>query len=94
MFSLQGSEADCWTQQASLLASTQTLTIRSETNIHYCCNKPIYITARNLQSAVSSKSFTWRVLGMLPALKKKPTVAQSNAWHDKPRLRLDCIMHA
>ena len=41
--------------------------------------KPIYITVRNLRLAVSCKSFVWRVLGMLPALKKKPTVAQSNA---------------
>ena len=41
--------------------------------------KPIYIAVCNLSSAVSSKSFAWLVLGMLPALKKKPTVAQSNA---------------
>ena len=35
--------------------------------------KPIYITVRNL-TAVSGKCLAWRVLGMLPALKKKPTV--------------------
>ena len=29
--------------------------------------KPIYITVRNLSSAVSGKSLAWRVLGMLPA---------------------------
>ena len=36
--------------------------------------KPIYITVRNLNSAVSGQSLAWRVLGMLPALKKKSTV--------------------
>ena len=34
--------------------------------------KPIYITVRNLNSVVSGKSLAWLVLGMLPALKKKP----------------------
>jgi hypothetical protein len=50
--------------------------------------KPIYITVRNLSSAVSGKSLSWRVLRMLPALKKKATVGQSNAWRAKRRLRL------
>jgi hypothetical protein len=35
------------------------------------------------------------VLGMLPSLKKKATVGQSNAWHAQCRLRgSGCIMHA
>ena len=57
--------------------------------------KPIYITVRNLNSAVSGKSLAWRVLGMLPALKKKPTVGQSTAWRAQRRLRLHhaCMQH-
>ena len=65
--------------------------------------KPIYITVRNLNSAVSGKSLAWRVLGMLPALKKKPTVGQSTAWRTLPsdsrlpqrRLRMHhaCMQH-
>ena len=50
--------------------------------------KPICITVRNLSSAVSGKSFALWMLGMLPALKKKPPVAQSNAWRVQRRLRL------
>ena len=57
--------------------------------------KPVYITLRNLSSAVSGKSLAWRVLGMLPALKKKPTVGQSNTWRAQRRLRLHhaCMKH-
>jgi hypothetical protein len=45
-----------------------------------------------------SRRFTamaWRVLGMLPFLKKKATVGQSNAWHAQRRLRLHhaCMTH-
>ena len=56
--------------------------------------KPIYITVRNL-TAVSGKCLAWRVLGMLPALKKKPTVGQSTAWRAQRRLRLHhaCMQH-
>ena len=36
--------------------------------------KQVYILVRNLSLVVSGKSCAWRVLGMLPALKKKPTV--------------------
>ena len=50
--------------------------------------KPIYITVRNLSSAVSGKSMAWRVLGMLPALMKKATVQESYAWRAQRRLRL------
>ncbi len=57
--------------------------------------KPIYLTVRNLSSAVSGKSLSWRVLGMLPALKKKATVGQSTAWRAQRRLRLHhaCMNH-
>lgn len=57
--------------------------------------KPVYITLRNLSSAVSGKSLAWRVLGMLPALKKKRTIGQSNAWRAQRRLRLHhaCMKH-
>jgi Plavaka transposase len=57
--------------------------------------KPIYITVRNLSSAVSGKSMAWRVLGMLPALKKKACVGESNAWRAQRRLRLHhaCMKH-
>ena len=57
--------------------------------------KPIYITVRNLSSAVSGKSMAWRILGMLPALEKKPTVGQSNAWRAQRRLGLHhaCMKH-
>ena len=72
---------------ARLLASTQiyiTVAVR-----------PIDITVRNQSLAVSGKSFAWRVLGMLPALKKKPAVAQSNACRAQRRLRLHhaCMKH-
>ena len=53
--------------------------------------KSKYITLlrlRSLSSTLSGKSFAWLVLGMLPALKKKPIVAQSNAWRAQRRLRL------
>jgi hypothetical protein len=45
-----------------------------------------------------SQRFTamaWRVLGMLPSLKKKATVAQSNAWCAQRGLRLHhtCMKH-
>ena len=50
--------------------------------------KPIYITKCNLNSAVSCESLAWQVLGMLPALKTRPTVGHSNAWRAQRRLRL------
>ena len=45
-----------------------------------------------------SRRFTamaWRVLGMLPSLKKKATVGQSNAWRAQCSLRLQyaCMKH-
>ena len=58
-------------------------------------NKKSNITVRNLNSAVSGKSLTWRVLGMLPAFKNKPTLGQSDAWHAQRSLRLHhaCMKH-
>ena len=59
--------------------------------------KPIYITVRNLNSAVSGKSLALLKLGMLPALKKKPTVIQSTAWRHgaqrRRRLHHACMQH-
>ena len=37
--------------------------------------KPIYITVRNLNSTVSGKACAWRVLGMMPNLRKSATLA-------------------
>ena len=55
--------------------------------------KPIHITVRNLNSAVSGKSLAWRVLGMLPALKKKTPVGQSNAWRAQRRHTTASYIH-
>jgi hypothetical protein len=40
-------------------------------------------------------AMAWRVLGMLPSLKKKATVGQSNAWRAQCSLRLHhaCMKH-
>jgi hypothetical protein len=35
--------------------------------------KPIYITLRNLNSVVSGKPAAWRVLGIMPTLRKSAT---------------------
>jgi hypothetical protein len=32
--------------------------------------RPIYITVRNLNSVVSGKAHAWRVLGMMPSVRK------------------------
>jgi hypothetical protein len=40
--------------------------------------KPIYVTVRNLNSVVSGKACAWRVLGMMPSLRKSATLAQSD----------------
>ena len=57
--------------------------------------KPIYITVRNLSSVVSGKACAWRVLGMMPSLRKSATLAQSDTWRKDRRLRLHhaCIAH-
>ena len=57
--------------------------------------KPIYVTVRNLNSVVSGKACAWRVLGMLPSLRKSATLAQTDTWRKDRRLRLHhaCISH-
>ena len=57
--------------------------------------KPIYITVRNLNSTVSGKACAWRVLGMIPSLKKSATLDQTDTWRKQLRLRLHhaCIVH-
>ena len=50
--------------------------------------KPIYVTLRNLSSVVSGKTAAWRVLGMLPSLRKSVTLAQTDTWRKERRLRL------
>ncbi len=57
--------------------------------------KPIYITVRNLNSVVSGKARAWRVLGMMPSVRKSATLAQSDTWRKERRLRLNhaCIAH-
>jgi hypothetical protein len=57
--------------------------------------KPTYISVRNLSSVVSGKARAWRVLGMMPSLRKSATLAQSDTWRKDRRLRLHhaCIAH-
>ena len=50
--------------------------------------KPIYVTLRNLSSVVSGKTAAWRVLGMLPSLRKSATLAQTDKWRTERQLRL------
>ena len=46
--------------------------------------KPIYVTLHNLRG----KTAAWRVLGMLPSLRKSATLAQTDTWRKERRLRL------
>ena len=57
--------------------------------------RPIYITVRNLNSVVAGKARAWRVLGMMPSVRKSATLAQSDQWRKERRLRLHhaCIAH-
>jgi hypothetical protein len=57
--------------------------------------RPIYMTVRNLNSVVSGKARAWRVLGMMPSVRKSATLAQSDTWRKERRLRLHhaCIAH-
>ena len=50
--------------------------------------KPIYITLCNLTSAVSGKATAWRVLGMMPSLRKSATLEQTDTWRNGHRLQL------
>ena len=49
----------------------------------------------NLNSVVSGKARAWRVLGMMPSVRKSATLAQSDTWRKERRLRLHhaCIAH-
>ena len=57
--------------------------------------KPINVTLRNLSSVVSGKTAAWRVLGMMPSLRKSATLAQTDNLRKERRLRLHhaCIAH-
>jgi hypothetical protein len=59
--------------------------------------RPIYMTVCNLNSVVtvSGKARAWRVLGMMPSVRKSATLAQSDTWRKERRLRLHhaCISH-
>ncbi len=48
----------------------------------------MYITLRNLTTAVPGKAVAWRVLGMMPSLRKSATLQQTDTWHKELRLRL------
>ncbi len=50
--------------------------------------KPIYVTVRNLNSVVSGKACAWRVLGMIPSVRKSATLQQDDTWPKNRRLRL------
>ena len=50
--------------------------------------KPIYVTVRTLTSVVSGKACAWRVLGMMPSIRKSATLAQTDTWRKDRRLRL------
>ncbi len=50
--------------------------------------KPIYITLRNLNSVVSGKAAAWRVLDIMPTLRKSATLEQTDTWRKERRLRL------
>jgi hypothetical protein len=39
--------------------------------------KPIYVSVCNLNSVVSGKGCAWRVLGMMPSIRKSYTLAQT-----------------
>ena len=49
--------------------------------------KPIYVSVRNLSSTVSGKACAWRVLGMMPSLKKSATLDQTDTWRKERSLR-------
>ncbi len=59
--------------------------------------KHIYVTVCNLNSTVFGKACAWRVLDMMPSLKKSATLDQTNNWRklENRRLRLHhgCIAH-
>ena len=52
--------------------------------------KPIYITLRNLNSVVSGKAAAWRVLGIMPTLRKSATLEQTDTWRKERSLQASC----
>ncbi len=57
--------------------------------------KPIYVNVCSLNMAVSGKTCGWRVLGMIPSLRKSATLDQTDSWRKDCRLRLHhaCISY-
>ncbi len=58
--------------------------------------KPIYITVCNLNSVVSGKACAWRVLCMIPSLRKRAILDQMDTWRKHStvlRLHHACITH-
>ncbi len=54
---------------------------------HKILVKPILITLQNLTTAVSGKAAAaWRVLGMMPSLRKSATLEQTDTWRVGGRL--------
>ncbi len=53
----------------------------------------IAVASRNNDRTVSGKAYAWRLLGMMPAVSKAATVAQTSEWRAERRTRLyhSCI---
>jgi hypothetical protein len=51
------------------------------------------VASSNNNSTVSGKAYAWRLLGMMPAISKAATVAQTTEWRAERRTRLyhSCI---
>ena len=51
------------------------------------------VASRNNDRTVSGKAYAWRLLGMMPAISKAATVAQTSEWRAERRTRLyhSCI---
>ena len=49
--------------------------------------KPIYVTVRNLNLVGSGKACAWRVLGMIPSVRKSATLKEEDTWpmYRRPR---------
>ena len=50
--------------------------------------KPIYLASANNDREVASKSFAWRLLGVLPTLKKEAAIKETDEWRTERRARL------
>ncbi len=51
------------------------------------------VASRSNDRTVSGKAYAWRLLGMMPAISKAATVAQTSEWREERRTRLyhSCI---